>query len=295
MDEDGDERFRLVDAGWASELEGAVQSDHSNMNIISPFIKKRTCQRLLTAGKPTSFKVITRFNLSDFANGVSDTSALRVLLQAGAQVRGIRNLHAKVYVFGNSRAIVTSANLTEAALGRNKEFGLVTSEASVIGQCKQYFDGLWTRAGRNLTFDLLDAWENTITDHLAIGGRANSDDALGDMGADLGFEATLQDPSPWISEADQAFVKFLGEGDNRVPLSRTTLEEVERAGCHWAVAYPASKRPRKVKDGALMYIARLTEEPNDIRIFGRAIGMKHIQGRDDATPEDMVVSDIPCK
>lgn len=35
-----------------------------------------------------------------------------------------------------------------------------------------------------------------------------------------------------------------------------------------------------------MFIACLTDEP-DIRIFGRAIGMKYQQGRDDATPEDI--------
>ena len=35
-----------------------------------------------------------------------------------ARVRGVRNLHAKLYIFGESRAIITSCNLTEAALTR---------------------------------------------------------------------------------------------------------------------------------------------------------------------------------
>ena len=30
----------------------------------------------------------------------------------GAQIRGVRHLHAKLYLLGASRAIVTSANLT---------------------------------------------------------------------------------------------------------------------------------------------------------------------------------------
>jgi phosphatidylserine/phosphatidylglycerophosphate/cardiolipin synthase-like enzyme len=66
-------------------------------------------------------QAITWFNLADFAKGVSDIDALRMLLDAGASVRGIRNLHAKVYLFGVSRAIITSANLTAAALDRNHE------------------------------------------------------------------------------------------------------------------------------------------------------------------------------
>jgi hypothetical protein len=91
-----------------------------------------------------------------------------------------------------------------------------------------------------------------------------------------------------FTDARQAFVKFLGEGDNRVPLSFPTIEEIKLAGCHWAVAYPTSRRPTGVKDEAVIFIARLTQDPNDIRIFGRAIGLKYEPGRDDATAEDIV-------
>ena len=48
-----------------------------------------------------------------------------MLLDAGARVRGIRKLHAKLYLFGASRAVITSANLTKSALDSNHEFGLV--------------------------------------------------------------------------------------------------------------------------------------------------------------------------
>ena len=91
-----------------------------------------------------------------------------------------------------------------------------------------------------------------------------------------------------MADADQAFVKFLGEGHNRVPISYTTIEEIKESGCHWAVPYPAKRRPRSVKDGAVMFIARLTKEP-DIRIFGRAISIKHDPDRDNASPEDIAL------
>jgi hypothetical protein len=90
-----------------------------------------------------------------------------------------------------------------------------------------------------------------------------------------------------MTDAPQAFVKFLGESDNREPLDWPTIAEIERAGCHWAVAYPAAKRPSGVQDDAVIFIARLTRDPNDIRIFGRAVGMKHQPGRDDATSADI--------
>ena len=76
-----------------------------------------------------NLKVITRFDLNEFAQGVSDIAALRMSIKANARVRGVRNLHAKLYIFGTSRAIITSANLTEAALRRNHEFGTVVTGA----------------------------------------------------------------------------------------------------------------------------------------------------------------------
>ena len=81
-------------------------------------------------------------------------------------------------------------------------------------------------------------------------------------------------------------MKFLGQNDNRVHPSWTAFEELQRAGCHWAVAYPADRRPRIVREGDVMFISRLTDEP-DTRIFGRAIALKYVPGRDDATDADI--------
>ena len=279
---------RLVDAGWGQELTAAICADRSDVRIVCPFIKERALERLLSH-RPGDVRVITRFNLADFSAGVSDVKALRVLLDTGASVRGIRNLHAKLYLFGTSRAIITSANLTEAALTRNQEFGVVADDTAVIEACRDYFDGLWRRGSSDLSRDMLDSWEKTVTGHRAAGGRPDRVKGLGDFGADAGLAATLPVSLPVVvADADQAFIKFLGEGDNRVPVAFATIEEIELAGCHWAVAYPATRRPRSVEDGAIMFIARLTDEP-DIRIFGRAIGMKYRPVRDDASPEDIAL------
>ena len=98
--------FRLVETGWAAELIDGVREGPAELRIVCPFIKERALDRLLELG-PKNIRVITRFNLADFADGVSDIAALRKLLRAGAAVRGIRNLHAKLYLFGDRRAIVT--------------------------------------------------------------------------------------------------------------------------------------------------------------------------------------------
>lgn len=280
--------IRLVDAGWDQELSAAIRADPSELRIVCPFIKKGALKHLLSH-RSGNIQVITRFNLPDFADGVSDIEALRLLLDAGADIRGIRNLHAKLYVFGTSRAIVTSANLTRAALSRNREFGVVADDPTVIAACRDYFDGLWRRASSDLSYDMLDSWEETVTRYCAAGGRPNRASGLGDFGADSGVAAKLPVSLPPVAaDADQAFVKFLGEGHNRAPVSRATIDEIEGSGCHWALPYPAKRRPRSVREGAVMFIARLTDEP-DIRIFGRAIAMKHDPERDNASPEDIAL------
>jgi hypothetical protein len=42
-----------------------------------------------------------------------------------------------------------------------------------------------------------------------------------------------------------------------------------------------------VRDNSVIFIARLTRDPDDITVFGRAIGTRHVPGRDDATTGDI--------
>ena len=279
--------MQLVDDGWSEEFTAALLDDSSELRIICPFIKVGALRRLLRH-YPGKVQAITRFNLADFAGRVSDVAALRELLEAGARVRGVRNLHAKLYLFGKSRAIITSCNLTEAALCRNHELGMVIHDWAIVERCRAYFDNLWDLAGNDLLLDQVDTWDKTVTNHWLSGGRRHETDGLMDFGVDTGIEdAPLAKAPIAVADASQAFVKLLGMGYNRVPLSVSTLEEVNGGGSHWAACYPANRRPRGVKDGAVIFMGRLTSDPNDIRVFGRAIGMAYRPIRDDATPADI--------
>lgn len=280
--------FRLVDRRWDEEFSEALCDDASDLRIICPFIKVSALQRLLRHS-PSHVQVITRFNLGDFADRVSDVAALRELLEAGARVRGVRNLHAKMYLFGKKRAIITSCNLTEAALSRNHELGMVTSDMIIIEKCLEYFENLWCDAGDDLVIDKVEEWESTVTNYLLEGGRPHERSGLGDLGARIGIVETPQAQVPVsTSESSQAIVKFLGSADNRSQLSDLTIEELKRSGCHWAVGYPRRRRPTSVLDDAIVFMGRLTHSPNDIRIFGRAIGMAYREERDDATEDEIV-------
>ena len=279
--------MRLVDGGWGKEFADALSVNASELRIICPFIKLGALESLLTH-QPSKVQVITRFNLADFAEGVSDVAALRKLLDCGANVRGVRNLHAKLYIFGESRAMITSANLTSAALDRNHEFGLITEEASTISKCLAYFDSLWQRASNDLLLGQVDAWDKTVTNYWVSGGRPNATAGLDDFGADAGIVGPPNVQMPTIvSEPSQAFVKFQGSAKNRIQLSATTIDEIDGSGCHWAVCYPSKRGLNRVRDGAVIFIGRLTRNRNDIRVFGRAIGMEYQPGRDDASLADI--------
>ena len=279
--------FRLVDRHWDTEFTDALHRDSGTLRMVCPFIKARALERILTP-RPDNLEVITGFNLADFANGVSDIDALRLLLDAGGAVRGLKGLHAKLYVFGASRAIITSANLTGAGLSANHEFGVVTEDSTAIRRCHEYFEALWQDAGKDLRRSQLHDWAHRLSNHLALGAPSPEAGDLEDFGAVGAFEASpFSSPPPIFTDPPQAFVKFLGEGRDRKPLECTTIEEVERAGCHWALAYPAGRRrPTGVESGAVMFISPLVKGP-DIRIFGRAVALKHETGRDDATDADI--------
>lgn len=295
MGTSSDTQFRLVDAGWDRILSDACCADSSRVRIVCPFIQRKPIERLFKAVRPKCIEVITRYNLDDFASGVSSTAALRLLLDHGASIRGIKNLHAKMYLFGKTRAVATSANLTDAALMRNHEFGFVAEDPAIVAECHTYFDRLWSIGERDLARDRLDAWDKRVSTYLIANGHRRAIGLLGDEGAEADIKKPAVSPDGWLAEAAQAFVKFLGEAHRRKTLDHLVIDEVKRAGCHWGLTYPNGKRPRSVRDGALMFIGRLTEDPNDIRVFGRAIGMRHVPGRDDATDAEKLVRDFKVK
>lgn len=279
--------FQLIDSGWDKVIHEAATADRTELRVVCPFIKVRAAKRLLADKRPDLIRVVTRFHLGEMCDGVSDTEALRLLLENGAKIRGVRNLHAKLYLFGNQRAIVTSANLTEAALLRNHKFGFVSSETEIIERCGEYFDSLWKKAGPDLDFAKLKVWEARIEGVRVAGSRPSTNSGLSDEGTDAGLVLPEVIATPRVEEAPQSFVKFFGEGHNRATVDMAVLEEVDRSGCHWACTDPKKRRPRRVEDGAVMFMGRLVENPNDIIIYGRAIGLQHVEGRDEATPEEM--------
>lgn len=277
--------FRLIDGAWEAAFLRARRMHPGGLDIVSPFVQQSALRQILMQQPPAQVRLITRYSMGDFAERVSDLQALRLLVEGGGAVRGVQNLHAKLYLFCDAEVIVASANLTGAALQRNHELGFASDDASVLASCRDYFDNLWGMSGPDLTLEQVDRWQAQLQTHLARGGRPRAGDDLPDYGVNLGLPQQQETRPAALIDPPQAFVKMLGEGHNRVPLSFRTIDELHSSGCHWALCYP--KRPRAPKDGAVMFIGRLTRVPDDVRIFGYAVGLEHRQGRDDATAADI--------
>jgi hypothetical protein len=88
-----------------------------------------------------------------------------------------------------------------------------------------------------------------------------------------------------------AFVKFFGRAGTRTALDARVLDVLERTGAHWAGTYPAGRRPRRVRDGDRMFLAQLVARRGvaDIAVFGRALALAYLEGRDDASADDLAL------
>jgi hypothetical protein len=94
-----------------------------------------------------------------------------------------------------------------------------------------------------------------------------------------------------VTGDERAWVKFFGNARNRVSPATPVLDVLERTAAHRAGSYPAGRRPRSVGDGDRMFQARLVTEAGigDILVFGRAVALRHVDGRDDASAEELAL------
>ena len=79
---------RLVDTGWSRELTHAVAAEAGGLRVIYPLINEGAIERVPAAGNDTA-KVITRFKLGGFAEGVSDLAALHSQQLVGLHVPSV--------------------------------------------------------------------------------------------------------------------------------------------------------------------------------------------------------------
>lgn len=137
--------MRLVRSPWTECFESLVEDAEDNLVISSPFVSRSACERLVRCidrrGRRESLRLmlVTNFSLDNLVSGFTDAAAIVDLARQvpGTSIRFIPSLHAKVYIADNSRAVVTSANLTDGGLFRNLEYGVDVDDPIAVQQVRR--------------------------------------------------------------------------------------------------------------------------------------------------------------
>jgi hypothetical protein len=245
------------------------------LRIISPFVGEQIIRNIQGRFNFNELELITRYNLQDFATGLSSLDALKFSTENGAKIYGINNLHSKIYIFDDRAAIVSSANLSMGGLITNYECGLYTTDSIVISGLHSYFDKLLSMCESPLSLVQCEEWAHRIA---SIEVPNTPIPTLPDFGA------TLDN----IPKDIRYFVKFLGTSGNRVPLTFTVREELYEGECHYACGFAENKKPRQVNTGDIIFMARQTHSPNNYAIFGKAEAIRFVEGRDRATENEQI-------
>ncbi len=162
--------MQYIQPPWINYFFSKIQVVKKSLYLSSPYIKNTIATFLyeVLRSKPDlnlSIKILTRIKIQDLIEGASDLEAFEKLLEINelsgikAEVRCISNLHAKVYIFDEDSAIVTSSNLTPSGLKSNIEYGIEVTDSIAIRQMLNDMETYWNDA-ETLTMETIkEIWK----------------------------------------------------------------------------------------------------------------------------------------
>lgn len=265
--------IKTIESEWLRYFSEELQKTE-RISIISPFITDNVVRHLFKNFKGKKIQIITKYNLNDFRSRISSLSALKQLIENGANIRGIKNLHSKLYLFDQKSVIIASANFTNGGFFLNREFGVMIKDPSIIADSDKYFKSLWNIDTEDLSVEQIEFWSELIKSTKATPKEAE----LPDFGKSY-EESVLRNR--------KYFIKFFGKNEHRESLNYNVRDEIEYGCCHYALSFSRKKddrRPRKYRDGDIVFMAKMTHD--DYAIFGKGITYAHNDMRDIAGPED---------
>lgn len=122
------------------EFMNLVEKTDKEIKLCAPFIKKGIVNDILTYKKQNvNITTITNIKLMSFYRKVLDIEALSNILNSNGKIYNYPMLHAKIYIFDDNKLIITSANLTEAGLKKNKEYGIISDDRDLINTANTDF------------------------------------------------------------------------------------------------------------------------------------------------------------
>lgn len=128
------------------QLKQIIVGAKNEIIIIVPYIAMNQLINILDTLDGIKIKILTRLSLEDFINNSSDINILNKLIKKpNIQIRYYSNLHAKIYVIDEEKAIITSANFTQNGMYNNLEYGVLVE--GDLKDIMQDINNLWNSAG----------------------------------------------------------------------------------------------------------------------------------------------------
>lgn len=147
-------------------LHDLFKKTEGTVRIASAYV---TDTHLLSGIEKRDVRLLTYLSRMDIIAGASSLDSLTVLIKAGVQCRCVSSgprLHAKVYIFGDQSAVVTSANLTRKTLDGNIEVGIHLSGAAAQ-ELIRWFDTLWEDRADELDLTAVAEWQRETEEQRA--------------------------------------------------------------------------------------------------------------------------------
>ena len=220
----------IIRSPWQNIFLDLVQNTKQQILLASPFIKFQTVSKIIEIYNKniSDFKVINSFKLSYFHRGASDLNALKSLIDNGALVKNVHNLHAKIFIFDNI-AVVTSGNLTPGGLSNNWEYG-IKIDNELVNQIRDDYLNLFNNDENPIVnLDIITKAESILNSiprerrkTIAVSDRSLFEDILNDHNVDEKYDAGVDTIIPNLS----AWKKDVFECLINISEDIFTLEEV---------------------------------------------------------------------
>lgn len=114
--------MNLITENIFEKLENAFKRAKRSITIISPYVKEKPVQRLISLleNNNLELKFLTLTPGEEYFNGATDLNAIMALKDFGFEIKMLPLLHAKIYIIDNKTLMLGSANFTNRGLGLGK-------------------------------------------------------------------------------------------------------------------------------------------------------------------------------
>ena len=152
-------KTKFLNLPWREELKAVASSAQQSFIVVAPFIKEDAADWLCGLLRPdVRLTTLAHLDVRAVRTSALDVAALRRLasVSPASSLFSVPSLHAKVYIADDQAAIVTSGNLTPAALDRNREYGVLFHDREAVREIRTHMLAL-SRIGSPVDLGVIDS------------------------------------------------------------------------------------------------------------------------------------------